>query len=158
MISAQNIIAWGNVVPWADQQQAEQDLIIGRALVEIISHDMSRDATPLCGGTVLRKLHLPTPMHYSEDIALVQMPGWFPGFSGQAATRAQAREWMLAKLSNSRLLLDARPLLSAAQSETLTEEATTGSFRRVFTILVDRLPGEPRGRAQATKERFGISC
>ena len=27
MIPAQNIVAWGNVVPWADQRQVEQDLI-----------------------------------------------------------------------------------------------------------------------------------
>ena len=40
MIPAQNIVAWGNVVPWADQRQVEQDLIIGRALVEIFSDDM----------------------------------------------------------------------------------------------------------------------
>ena len=33
MIPAQNIVAWGNVVPWADQRQVEQDLIISRALV-----------------------------------------------------------------------------------------------------------------------------
>ena len=37
MIPAQNIVAWGNVVPWADQRQVEQDLIISRALVEIFS-------------------------------------------------------------------------------------------------------------------------
>ena len=30
---AQNIVAWVNVVPWADQRQVEQDLIISRALV-----------------------------------------------------------------------------------------------------------------------------
>lgn len=64
---------------------------------------------------------------------------------------------MLAKRACSRLLFDVRPLLSAAQSEALTEEATMGSFRRVFTIFIDRLPGEPWGRTQATKERFGIS-
>ena len=35
MIPARNIVAWGNVVPWADQRQVEQDLIISRALVEM---------------------------------------------------------------------------------------------------------------------------
>ena len=28
MIPAQDIVAWGNVVPWTDQRQVEQDLII----------------------------------------------------------------------------------------------------------------------------------
>ena len=37
MIPAQNIVAWGNLVPWTDARQIEQDLIISRALVEIFS-------------------------------------------------------------------------------------------------------------------------
>ena len=40
MIPAQNIVAWGNVVPWADQRQVEQDLIISRGLVEIFADDI----------------------------------------------------------------------------------------------------------------------
>ena len=286
MIPAQNIVAWGNVVPWADQRQIEQDLIICRALVEIFSDDMLRDALRIRGGTALNKLHFPMPMRYSEDIDLVrtstgpigpildrlrvilepwlglarfdQSPlapkfrfrveaedaggvpirlkieistreieafdgpvalpleivnPWFSGeaaiptfsreemlatklrallqrdkgrdlydlahalevfedldvgrivemfarylgLSGQAISRAQAQERMFAKLANPRFLLDMRPLLPAAQAEALTEESTAASFRRVFTILVDRLPGEPWGRTAATKERFGIS-
>lgn len=31
------------------------------------------------------------------------------------------------------------------------------SYRRVFTTLVDRLPGAPWERTPALKERFGIS-
>ena len=286
MIPAQNIVAWGNVVPWADQRQVEQDLIIGRALVEIFSDGMMRDALRIRGGTALSKLHFPAPLRYSEDIDLVRTSAgpigpildrlrdilepwlgrarfdqspvapkfrfrvaaedgsgvpirlkieintreiqafdvpaslplkienpWFSGaaaistfsreemlatklrallqrdkgrdlydlayalevfeglnveriikmlgryldLSGQAISRAQAQERMFAKLANPRLLLDMRPLLPAAQAEALTEEATADSFRRVFTILVDRLPGEPWGRTPAMKERFGIS-
>ena len=72
MIPAQNIVAWGNVVPWADQRQVEQDLIISRALVEIFSDDMLRDALRFRGGTALNKLHFPKPLRYSEDIDLVR--------------------------------------------------------------------------------------
>ena len=72
MIPAQNIVAWGNVVPWADQRQIEQDLIICRALVEIFSDDMLRDALRIRGGTALNKLHFPAPLRYSEDIDLVR--------------------------------------------------------------------------------------
>jgi hypothetical protein len=64
---------------------------------------------------------------------------------------------MFAKLANPRFLLDTRPLLPAAQVEALTEESTAGSYRRVFTTLIDRLPGEPWGRTPAMKERFGIA-
>ena len=285
MIPAQNIVAWGNVVPWADQRQVEQDLIISRALVEIFSDDMLRNAVRFRGGTALNKLHFPKPMRYSEDIDLVRTSGgpigpildqlrvvlepwlgrarfdqspvapkfrfrvdaedgsgvpirlkveintreirafdgpaslplrienpWYSGeaaistfsreemlatklrallqrdqgrdlydlahalevfenlditrmvemfgqyldLSGQTISRAQAQERMFAKLANPRLLLDVRPLLPAAEAEALTEEATADWFRRVFTMLVDRLPGEPWGRTPAMKERFGI--
>ena len=37
MIPAMNIIAWGNVVPWAEQRQVEQDLIISRAIIDLFS-------------------------------------------------------------------------------------------------------------------------
>ncbi len=57
----------------------------------------------------------------------------------------ETQEWKLAKRACSRLLLDARPLLSVARSEVLTEDAIMGSFRRVFTMLIDRMPGEPLG-------------
>ena len=286
MIPTQNIVAWGNVVPWTDQRQVEQDLIIGRALVEIFSDDMLCNAVRFRGGTALNKVHFPKPMRYSEDIDLVRTSGgpigplldglrvvlepwlgrarfdqspvapkfrfrvkaedgsgvpirlkveintreilafdgpaslplkidnpWFSGeaaistfsreemlatklrallqrdqgrdlydlahalevfenldisrvvemfgryldLSGQTISRAQAQERMFAKLANPRLLLDVRRLLPAAQAEALTEEATADRFRRVFTMLVDRLPGEPWGRTPAMKERFRIS-
>lgn len=286
MIPAQNIVAWGNVVPWADQRQVEQDLIISRALVEIFSDALLRDELRFRGGTALNKLHFPASLRYSEDIDLVRTSAgpigpildqlrvvlepwlgraqfdqspvapkfrfrvdaedgsgvpirlkieintreieafdvpaalplrvanpWFSGeasiptysreemlatklrallqrdkgrdlydlahalevfdgldadrivemfgryldLSGQAISRAQAQERMFAKLANPRFLLDMRPLLRADQVEALTEESTAESFRRVFTTLVDRLPGEPWVRTPAMKERFGIA-
>ena len=57
MIPAQNIVAWVTVVPWADQRQVEQDLITGRALVEIFSDDVLRDAVRVRDGTALNKLY-----------------------------------------------------------------------------------------------------
>ena len=44
MIPAQNFIAWGNVVPWTDGRQVEQDLIICRALMDVFSNQMLRYA------------------------------------------------------------------------------------------------------------------
>ena len=286
MIPAQHIVDWGNVVPWADQRQVEQDLIISRALVEIFSDDFLREALRIRGGTALNKLHFSKSIRYSEDIDLVRTSGgpigpildqlrvvlepwlgrarfdqspvapkfrfrvnaedgsgvpirlkveintretqafdgpmtlpfkidnpWFSGeavistysreemlatklrallqrdqgrdlydvahaleifdnldivrmvemfglyleFSGQSISRAQAQERMFAKLANRRLLLDLRPLLSASQAEAVTEEVVADAFRRVFTIIVDQLPGEPWARTQAMKERFEIS-
>ena len=72
MIPAQNIVAWSNVVPWADPRQVEQDLIISRALVEIFGDETLRGALRFRGGTALNKLHFPEPVRYSEDIDLVR--------------------------------------------------------------------------------------
>ena len=72
MIPAHNIVAWGNVVPWTDGRQIEQDLIISRALVEISSDPMLREALRFRAGTALKKLHFPASLRYSEDIDLVR--------------------------------------------------------------------------------------
>ncbi len=286
MIPAQNIVAWGLEVPWTEQRQVEQDLIISRAVVEMFSDDILRDGLRFRGGTALNKLHFPVPLRYSEDIDLVRTSAgpigpvldrlrailepwlgrarfdqspvapklrfrieaedgsgapirlkieintreieafdgpvslplkienpWFSGEaavstfsreemlatklrallqrekgrdlydlaralesfhdlevdriveifgryldrSGQAISRAQAQKRMFAKLANPRLLSDVRPLLPAVQAEALTEESTADSFRRVFTALVDGLPGDPWAKTPEMKERFGIS-
>ena len=72
MIPSQNIVAWGNVVPWADQRQVEQDLIICRAIVAIFSDDVLSRELRFRGGTALNKLHFVPPLRYSEDIDLVR--------------------------------------------------------------------------------------
>ena len=72
MIPYQSIVAWGNVVPWVEMRQIEQDLIISRVLVEIFSDNMLRDELRFRGGTALNKLHFPIPSRYSEDIDLVR--------------------------------------------------------------------------------------
>lgn len=72
MIPMMNIVAWGNVVPWAEQRQVEQDLIISRVLVEIFGDPFLHDGLRFRGGTALNKLHFPAPIRYSEDIDLVR--------------------------------------------------------------------------------------
>ncbi|MCF7689354.1 MAG: nucleotidyl transferase AbiEii/AbiGii toxin family protein [Cephaloticoccus sp.] len=67
-----NIVAWGQVAPWAEQRQIEQDLIISRALVEIFRDPFLRSELRFRGGTALNKLHFPAPLRYSEDIDLVR--------------------------------------------------------------------------------------
>ena len=286
MIPAQDIVAWSNAVPWADQRQVEQDLIISRILVEIFSDDRLRESLRFRGGTALNKLHLPEAYRYSEDIDLVRTSTgpigpildrlrvilepwlgrarfdqsrvapkfrfraeaedggdapirlkieintreteafdtpitlpfkvtnpWFSGeamiptfsreemlatklrallqrdkgrdlydlahaleafetleigrvieifsrhldMAGRSITRAQAQERMFAKLADPRFLLDMRPLLPAAKARELTEESVKISFHRVYTTLVDKLPGEPWAKTPDMKERFGIT-
>jgi len=72
MIPAMNIIAWGKNVPWVDQRQVEQDLIISRALVELFGDPFLREQLRFRGGTALNKLHFPEPLRYSEDIDLTR--------------------------------------------------------------------------------------
>jgi predicted nucleotidyltransferase component of viral defense system len=72
MIPAQNFIAWNRSVPWAEQRQVEQNLIISRALVELFNDPFLREQLRFRGGTALNKLHLPKPLRYSEDIDLVR--------------------------------------------------------------------------------------
>jgi hypothetical protein len=66
------ISEWRAVVPWVQDFQVEQDLVISRALVEIFSHPLLCDALAFRGGTALYKLHLKPAARYSEDIDLVQ--------------------------------------------------------------------------------------
>jgi predicted nucleotidyltransferase component of viral defense system len=67
-----NLIAWGNVVPWAEQRQVEQDLIISRAIVDLFADPFLHDQFRFRGGTALNKLHFPAPLRYSEDLDLVR--------------------------------------------------------------------------------------
>jgi len=67
------ITEWRGRAPWVQDFQVEQDLVISRALVEIFSHPVLKEALAFRGGTALYKLYLTPPARYSEDIDLVQM-------------------------------------------------------------------------------------
>jgi predicted nucleotidyltransferase component of viral defense system len=75
LISPAYIKEWRQRVPWLQDAQVEQDLIICRALVEIFGHPDLAGNLAFRGGTALYKLYL-SPVRYSEDIDLVQVrPG-----------------------------------------------------------------------------------
>jgi len=75
LIAAAYIREWRQWVPWAQDAQVEQDLIMCRALVEIFNHPGLAKNLAFRGGTALFKLHL-SHARYSEDIDLVQVhPG-----------------------------------------------------------------------------------
>jgi predicted nucleotidyltransferase component of viral defense system len=65
MIPLMNIVAWGNVVPWAEPRQVEQDLMISRALVDLFSDPFLRKELRFRGGTALNKLHFKAKLHRS---------------------------------------------------------------------------------------------
>lgn len=73
MIPRDYITSWRANVPWVQDFQVEQDLVISRALVEIFSKPDLSAALAFRGGTALHKLHMKPPARYSEDIDLVQI-------------------------------------------------------------------------------------
>jgi predicted nucleotidyltransferase component of viral defense system len=72
VIPQANITAWRAVIPWADDAQVEQDLVLTRAVIELFSDPELAQSFALRGGTALHKLLLDAPYRYSEDIDLVQ--------------------------------------------------------------------------------------
>lgn len=72
MIPLSDIRAWGNIVPWINDEQVEQDLVICRSLIAIFSNETLSSNLSFRGGTALHKLFLNPPLRYSEDIDLVQ--------------------------------------------------------------------------------------
>jgi len=72
MIPLSDIRSWGNVVPWINDEQVEQDLVISRSLIEIFSNEVLSANLAFRGGTALHKLYLNPQPRYSENIDLVQ--------------------------------------------------------------------------------------
>ena len=73
MIPKPFIAKWKDQSPWGTNEQAEQDLIISRTLVEIFSDDFLEENLAFRGGTALHKLYLSPASRYSEDIDMVQI-------------------------------------------------------------------------------------
>ncbi len=75
MIPENFITEWKNKAPWKDNAQVEQDLILSRAIVEIFSNKLLKEALIFRGGTALHKLYSPLQERYSEDLDFVQKDG-----------------------------------------------------------------------------------
>ena len=72
MLPVNAITAWGVSHPWATADQIEQDLLLSRAICEISGHSYLGNELLFRGGTALHKLHLPSPLRYSEDLDYVR--------------------------------------------------------------------------------------
>jgi predicted nucleotidyltransferase component of viral defense system len=72
VIRAAFLQAWSARVPWPDQRQVEQDLLICRALCDLFNADALAETIAFRGGTAIHKLLFARPLRYSEDIDLVQ--------------------------------------------------------------------------------------
>ena len=93
MIPRAHLTAWRRAVPWADDAQIEQDLVLTRSVVEIFGEPRLGDRLVLRGGTALHKLIVLPPTRYSEDIDLVQR---VPGAIGDVldAIRGRIDPWL----------------------------------------------------------------
>ena len=64
---------WRQQVPWVEDYQVEQDLIISRALVSLYERPKIKNSLVFRGGTALNKFYIKPAARYSEDIDLVQI-------------------------------------------------------------------------------------
>ena len=73
MIPRAFLYDWQSSAPWAEMHQVEQDLVLTRAVIELYSDPLFKDAFAFRGGTAMQKLFFDVPVRYSEDIDLVQI-------------------------------------------------------------------------------------
>jgi predicted nucleotidyltransferase component of viral defense system len=73
MIPEYCLTEWRQQVPWVEDYQVEQDLIISRALISLYENPKIKDNLAFRGGTALHKLFIKPAARYSEDIDLVQI-------------------------------------------------------------------------------------
>lgn len=71
MIPQYILDGWRKSAPWQSLYQIEQDMIICRAIIDIFSHSVLKDAVAFRGGTALHKIFNLAEARYSEDIDLV---------------------------------------------------------------------------------------
>lgn len=93
MIPRDYITEWRAHAPWVQDFQIEQDLVICRALVDIFSQPVLKNALAFRGGTALYKLYLKPAARYSEDIDLVQVKAE-PAGPVMDALRAVLDPWL----------------------------------------------------------------
>lgn len=120
MIGQDAITGWRNVVPWRNDLQVEQDLILHAMIHAIYSDPVLSEKLALRGGTCLNKLIWNTPARYSEDIDLVQI-------SAEKAGPTISRF---------------RKAMEDIFDESAQWETTRGSFRLYYSFLPEGRTGE----------------
>jgi predicted nucleotidyltransferase component of viral defense system len=70
-LTRRDVLAHQAVVPWPNQRQVEQDLLLCRAMAALFDDKFLQIQIAMRGGTLLHKVHLAPASRYSEDIDLV---------------------------------------------------------------------------------------
>lgn len=73
MIPAPALAAWRARVPWRDDRQVEQDLLLSALAMQVAREPFLGERLAWRGGTCLHKLHLGTPRRYSEDLDYISV-------------------------------------------------------------------------------------
>ncbi len=75
MIPRPVLAAWRKTVPWREDRQVEQDLLLSILALAVAQHPDTAEHLVWRGGTCLHKLHLDRPRRYSEDLDYVLVGG-----------------------------------------------------------------------------------
>ena len=70
-LTRRDVIAHQALVPWPNQRQVEQDLLLCRAMDALFNDEFLQSQIAMRGGTLLHKIYLAPASRYSEDIGLV---------------------------------------------------------------------------------------
>ncbi|CAN5780284.1 hypothetical protein BH23GEM6_BH23GEM6_00260 [soil metagenome] len=71
MIPRPVLAAWRKKVPWRDDRQVAQDLLLSLLAIRVAKDPLTSEHLIWRGGTCLHKLHLDRPRRYSEDLDYV---------------------------------------------------------------------------------------
>jgi predicted nucleotidyltransferase component of viral defense system len=71
MIPRPVLAAWRRKVPWRDDRQVAQDLLLSLLAIRVANDPLTSEHLVWRGGTCLHKLHLDRPWRYSEDLDYV---------------------------------------------------------------------------------------
>jgi len=70
-LTRQDVLSHQACVPWPNQRQVEQDLLLCRAMAAVFDDSFLRAQVAMRGGTLLHKVYLAPAARFSEDIDLV---------------------------------------------------------------------------------------
>jgi predicted nucleotidyltransferase component of viral defense system len=88
---------------------------------------------------------------------VVELFGKYLANQGQAISRAEAEQRMLAKFARPDMLGDMRALLTPDRADALDLTAGRASFIRVFTNIVARIPGHPWAKTEELAQAMGLT-
>lgn len=88
---------------------------------------------------------------------VVELFGKYLANQGQAISRAEAEQRMLAKFARPDMLGDMRALLTPDRADALDSTAGRASFIRVFTNMVARIPGHPWAKTEELAQAMGLT-